>query len=181
MVNVRVMIHQLPTTAYCVECEAFLCEFCSSAHKRMKSYKEHNVLPLSKITVSSALQSSTSTCDKHAQEDIKIYCSTCQQLICQSCVIEEHGSHKFQHIGETRQDYEGNVTKLIATVNDKLGVYTSDLERIKTIEELLQSNLDCIRKQLNENFDAYIVALESHRAALLAEVDDKCQADSKKV
>ena len=96
-------------------------------------------------------------------------------------MIEEHGSHKFQHIGETRQEYEGNVIKLIATVKDKLGVYTSDLERIKTIEELLQSNSDCIRKQLNENFDAYMVALESRRAALLAEIDDECQADGKKV
>ena len=162
-----------PSVAYCVECEAFLCEFCSSAHKRMKLCKEHTVLPLDKITVSSALQSSTSTCDKHAQEDIKIFCSNCQRLICQSCVIEEHGNHKFQHIGKTRQEYEGNVTKLITTVNDKLGVYESDLERIKTIEELLQSNSDCIKKQLNENFDAYIAALESRRAVLLAEVDDE--------
>ena len=163
-----------PSVAYCVECEAFLCEFCSSAHKRMKSYKEHNVLPLSKIT-SDTLKPSVKPvkCSKHPGEDIKLYCKTCQQLICRDCTLVEHHSHSFHFANEARQSFETKLVRLVDKSKKKLGVYEKELREVQHAEQFLLREPDKIKKQITAAFNVYISALQSRREALLAQVDSE--------
>ena len=136
-----------PSVAYCVECEAFLCEFCSSAHKRMKSYKEHNVLPLSKIH-SDVLKPSTKPvkCSKHPEEDSNLYCKTCQQLICRDCTLVEHRSHDFHFANEARQGFEAELVKLVRENKKKLVVYGKELQEVQKAEKFLHSESDSVKK-----------------------------------
>ena len=171
-----------PSVAYCVECEAFLCEFCSSAHKRMKSYKEHNVLPFDKISSNVLkLSAKQTSCNNHPGEDIKLYCKTCQQLICRDCALVDHRSHNFHFASQERQGFEKTLEKVVSKSRAKLEVYQKELQKVNKIEKYLQNAPDDIKKQITATFDTYLSALQSRREALLAQVDGEYQADSKKV
>ena len=39
--------HDIPPVSFCEECEEYLDDYCSGAHKRMKLFSDHNVVALS--------------------------------------------------------------------------------------------------------------------------------------
>jgi len=83
--------------SYCFECEAYLCESCTSAHQTLKVTKTHQVTPINEMRSRSSFQlvnsSSQGYCETHTKKEIELYCNDCKLPICSLC-IEEHPSHK---------------------------------------------------------------------------------------
>ena len=117
----------------------------------MKLCKEHNVFPLNKIT-SDVLEPSTKpvSCVKHPSEDIKLYCKTCQQLICRDCTLVEHRSHDYHFTNQERQCFEEALEKVVTLSQEKVEAYKKELQRIKKVEVFIQSapGMISIKKQI---------------------------------
>ncbi|XP_078345274.1 tripartite motif-containing protein 2-like [Oculina patagonica] len=45
------------------------------------------------------------SCEKHDGEIFKLFCQTCQQLICRDCTIIDHRNHKYNFIKKVKSEY----------------------------------------------------------------------------
>jgi len=85
-------------TTYCVDCEAYLCDHCTTSHRNFKMSKNHHVSPIQESengsqTLSITKSTSPNFCHVHQDEEVKLYCDECKIPICSLCV-EQHPSHK---------------------------------------------------------------------------------------
>ena len=79
----------------CLDCNAFLCARCFDNHKYSKDSQTHNMMPFNESQSKNdniAINSEFALCQEH-QLELKFYCETCDQLVCQNCVTTGHFNH----------------------------------------------------------------------------------------
>ena len=92
---------------YCKQCAKSLCQQC--LHQHNKWIKDHQTLGLEEV-VDAAYQlprakpEVPSNCADHS-EPVKIFCETCEELICHLCTVKKHRDHDYDVItdGYTEQ------------------------------------------------------------------------------
>ena len=90
-------LEKIPTaTKYCVDCNQKLCDQCSRPHRRWKG-GAHQVKPLGVEVEQELIQLRGSSCDKHKDKQVELYCHDCKENICLTCSA---GSHKNHYSGE---------------------------------------------------------------------------------
>ena len=76
--------------AYCNTC-SHICNECLSAHKRCKTFRSHEIISCDE---QSKFQSKkTYYCTVHPEEGLKLYCDSCQTLVCVHCFVSAHNGH----------------------------------------------------------------------------------------
>ena len=77
-------------SSYCFECWIFYCEECVTAHKKMRSSKNHRALALKEFNDKDYedVLMRPAFCDKqpHQNEELKYYCKNCKTAVCQKPV-----------------------------------------------------------------------------------------------
>ena len=92
-------------SAWCQDCQEWLCEDCVKAHHRVKVTKDHVIRPKEEVDLpdgGGAPQTETHRggeikqffCKIHKQEPLKLYCETCDKLTCRDCQLLEHKEHR---------------------------------------------------------------------------------------
>jgi len=100
---------KIPTaTMYCVDCNQKLCEQCSRPHRRMKG-GAHQVKPLGAEVEQELIQLRGSSCDKHKDEQVKLYCSDCNENICLMCSAVKHRNHNSVEIPEACENFRPRI------------------------------------------------------------------------
>jgi len=95
----------IPTaTTYCVDCNQKLCDQCSRPHRRMKG-GAHQVKPLGVEVEQELIQLRASSCDKHKDEQVKLYCIDCNENICLTCSAVKHRNHNSGEIAEVANNF----------------------------------------------------------------------------
>jgi len=83
----------------CLACDQLMCGECTSAHKRQKKTKSHEVIDLKEALTQSEPSSDDGgisnlrTCPKHSEQPLAWFCSLCHALVCEECVSESHVNH----------------------------------------------------------------------------------------
>ncbi|EDO41265.1 predicted protein, partial [Nematostella vectensis] len=79
----------------CEECYQLMCEACIASHRRIRVTKHQHIESMEEIRNKGTLRSSVPQfCHIHEGERIKLFCDTCDELICQECTIDNHREHK---------------------------------------------------------------------------------------
>ena len=171
-----------PATTYCPTCSKFLCEFCSKAHKRQVDYRDHKTVSLGDLDAETIKGfERPRRCSHHSGELLKLYCKTCNKLICRDCTLVDHHNHKFGFLKDVRSGIQKQVeasVKMVATKRKELEAY---LEFMKSIEKARKDHSTCLEKKINDAFDSYIAKLESHRKQLLEKEAKSQDADLKQI
>uniref|UniRef100_A0A8C4PIV2 E3 ubiquitin-protein ligase TRIM33 n=1 Tax=Equus asinus asinus TaxID=83772 RepID=A0A8C4PIV2_EQUAS len=129
---------------FCVECGEWLCKTCIEAHQRVKFTKDH--LIRKKEDVSGKIEVSVGTsgqrpvfCPVHKQEQLKLFCETCDRLTCRDCQLLEHKEHRYQFLEEAFQNQKGAIENLLAKLLEKKNYVhfaaTQVQNRIKEVNE----------------------------------------------
>ena len=76
----------------CVTCELFMCESCLQSHNGYVGFKDHEVLRIEELSKpeNRKKMKRKSYCKKHSSKKLKLYCETCDELICTYCMSFEH-------------------------------------------------------------------------------------------
>jgi len=112
-------------TSYCLDCQDYLCEFCSKVHKTMKMSKDHQLIPIEEIKDENQIKSITKSnpqiyCQTHQQEEIKLFCEDCKLTICSLCV-PQHSSHKISTLSSITI---GNEKQLLTNLIKKVSFFS---------------------------------------------------------
>src|SRR6218665_3176009 len=127
---------EIPIAAMrCLECQAYYCESCVNVHRFQKLQKLHQVIkiggdkelglkrPLANILL----------CDNHSHKPLDYYCFGCKKIVCVSCFVEDHASHKCKDVttadGKFRQMIEKEAYKMSTSINEMLLMRDNNVKR----------------------------------------------------
>ena len=169
--------------AHCAQCCSYLCEYCSGAHKRMKHYRDHDVTALQDLDlVTFPPKHHPQHCLQHPNELLKLYCKSCNVLVCCNCIVATHQGHTFASVNkETRNKVEQILKDMSHNAQTTLAEFSRNLKYVNEVEKVTTAHTIKLKAEINEVFDRHVTALEQHRAKLLEEADSKCNTCLKEV
>ena len=158
--------------AFCRHCMEFICSECVKSHGRLKVFKSHKITSMEqfcmlvggsrKIPVPEApLQ-----CKVH-DEVVKLYCYTCNQLICRDCVIDDHADHDREFVKKAAprcHEILRESTTPLKQATAKITAATADVQA--TMKEVTE-NLTSVSKTIQQSMDEMIAILQQRKQQLL--------------
>ena len=180
-------------TSYCKQCVIGFCESCLGHHNKLRAHAAHQIMDMKDVvTTASQLlpvkEEAIMNCTNH-NEPLKVFCETCQELICQSCTIRRHKDHNYDVVSDTfpkhRQDIEMAleivVMKMLA-LQDALTAITRREEevtkqrddRIKEIRLQVQGIVELVT-QTGEQLEGEVTRVAKGKLQLLGEQKEEVE------
>ncbi|KAL9976175.1 hypothetical protein ACROYT_G013441 [Oculina patagonica] len=151
----------------CTNCSVFMCEFCVTAHKRINTFKGHQILSLDEVkALGSQALIEPAFCEKHGGETLKLFCKTCQKTICRDCTIVDHREHKYDFIADVAEKERNAVRAVLKETKAKERAVGEGLKAVQMMKGSVQRKVSEVSKQVDSFFDEQIKALEYYRANL---------------
>ncbi|KAK3102602.1 hypothetical protein FSP39_012545 [Pinctada imbricata] len=165
-------------TSFCTDCKEWLCDQCVAAHKRVKLTKDHTIQTKEEAQNSverneEPTPEKLAHCTIHKNEELKLFCETCDKLTCRDCQLLEHKDHKYQFLTEAivqqreqlqmavlklkqkRQNYQ-QADKILASKNLELRTKLNDV--CESVREVCSA----VCKEINSHADTLVNYLEKY-------------------
>ena len=161
--------------AYCQECEEYLCEWCKTAHEKLKLTRSHKLLsgelmpPKRSARKKAVLNTVLCSCMKN---EVSVYCKEHDSLVCVNCGALHHRRCHTSDIGDISKDFDVDSTEeTIANWNELNETITSLHERRETdLSNLSLEAKDC-RDRAKQFREELSIKLESMEAKTLSKID----------
>ena len=171
-------------SSYCRQCNSFICVTCAKIHCEWEELKAHEVVSIEKVEGDIIRLVSpkkvTPRCPKH-DENLKLYCDTCGELICHNCTVQIHKDHNYCVISDTFESYKeeilaslGPVEKQLETTNKALTNLDSRCLEIEEQRVNMEANIQTKIQELRK-------ALDDCEARLVAQLEGQTQQKLKNV
>jgi len=151
-------------TMYCVDCSEYLCEKCSRPHRRtsMKG-GAHQVRPLGAEVEQELIQLRGSSCDKHPDKQVELYCYDCNENICVLCFAVKHRQHESAEIPEVAKTFSQQITSdaqqvwsLINNVQEKAQEKAEKRNEFLKQADKVKSEIKVTGNQIKEIVDCQV-------------------------
>ena len=120
-------------------------------------------------------------CREHSEKKVKLFCLTCQLLICKDCALVKHKEHHYNFIDTVADNERKDLTAVLdslevnlKTVTNKMVVATEERKRLHA-----QSELDV--SKLRDSVEQAITRLTARKEALEADIQKNFQATVKPI
>ena len=168
------------SVARCVTCEKFLCRECLTGHNSYRGHNGHSVLTMEELSKPENRKKIKDKmyCNEHPGKKLKVYCETCDRLICKDCMDFKHvkPSHSCFLVKDVANNYKELLDSNNRVMKDALtegNVFiqqlTHETERIDHEAENIKSQIaqkkEFVAKQVNE-------MLEKKAETLMKRVDE---------
>ncbi|KAK3726934.1 hypothetical protein QZH41_014787 [Actinostola sp. cb2023] len=158
----------------CFDCDTFVCDYCIAAHQRLSALKDHQVKTFEEIKITGipAAMEKNLSCGKHKGEMQKLFCKTCEELICRDCTIIDHKDHDICFIVDIAQEHKEILTMEIKTASATKGKVEVSLKSVQVMKKRSKENLVNTEKRIDDVINKQIQALEQKRINLKQESRD---------
>ena len=168
--------------ARCLSCSEYLCESCYGIHRRLKATRDHNMITLEKIKNSDKKLGVQSIqrkqyCEEHDDEVLKLFCKTCNKVICRDCALVKHREHDYSFIREVHRETRNQLELLLKKVEEKESEFQGHKKHVEGLQRSNEDTLNSCLKDVNEMCDKLIEVIESRRAYLVAKLHSKHEAE----
>ena len=139
---------------YCENCRGHVCQTCIDNHKLMRQMMKHNILKLTELR---GRVLGKSRCHLHTDQDLTVYCVTCQIAVCHTCcALTTHEGHEridlkvalakakreLRVLAERGREQQEPLIELLssidAIINDLNGLCTVREDEIQTLFDELE-------------------------------------------
>ncbi|XP_052101131.1 uncharacterized protein LOC127735077 [Mytilus californianus] len=95
----------------CLDCGILMCNHCKEkVHSKFKNAQDHKIIDIRDIGLhSTELDFKNIKCKEHDEQNCCLFCKTCDNLVCPTCVSKVHKKHD---IIEIREEYDIKIGKL---------------------------------------------------------------------
>ena len=140
------------SVARCVTCEKFLCRECLTIHNSYRGHNGHSVLTMEELSKPENRKKIKNKmyCNEHSGKKLKVYCKTCDQLICKDCMDFKHV--KQGHSCVLVKDVASNYKEILASNNkameDALTEGNLFLQQLTLATQRLEHQAENTRSQI---------------------------------
>ena len=176
--------------AFCRQCARFICQECVNLHKRIATFKSHEVASLDDLKHGRAQpipvkEPPTKKCLDH-EEPLTRYCYDCDGLICLGCTAKDHREHNFEFTKKAAPDEKGKLLVEIKPLKDLQVKLTNAVEHVQTtkleVETQKDSTVDIIKtsfKEMRDILDKREKELVEEAGSIVQEKVDKLSVQEK--
>ncbi|KAG7199886.1 hypothetical protein KM043_014332 [Ampulex compressa] len=161
--------------ARCSDCANFLCPNCNTAHQFMRCFESHKVVAFEDLKRSNETIPIHKPifCEFHPAENMKFYCYTCEEPICNECLLIEHKApeHQYERLADAEPRQKEELLNLMSESKARI----TDCDHVSTELENalseLQAQHDQAKDLIVETFQSYKAVLEKCRDNALDELE----------
>ena len=144
---------QSDATGYCKQCTKFLCTKCLGVHNEWAPCIDHIVINLDEVArtafqLLSINPEVTMKCSSHDQP-LKIYCETCDDLICSDCTVRIHKGHEYDLVNDTYDRHRQTIESSLEPVREQIVVVTEAVTTMTQREEEITHQGETVREEIH--------------------------------
>ena len=104
---------------FCCTC-GFVCQSCVETHQDLDDLKDHQVIDPSTILVPSLKKALF--CANHPTKKAELYCETCDELICENCIVCIHCDHQYDLVPESFSKQDKVIVDSLKPVKEQISM-----------------------------------------------------------
>ena len=172
-------------TSYCRDCGEFICATCSDVHKQWDVFADHEVVPLDQFEKKAkqlySLKKVMLYCSLHKGKKLKIYCETCEELICNNCTIKKHKDHQYDLVSDVFEQQKAEITASLEPVEMQLETINKAIGQIESQSKAVKANMEDVEDEIKKEIEKLYNILELRKAELLSKVNEEGQKKLKRL
>ena len=162
-------------TGYCKQCTKFLCVECLSVHNKWAPCIDHVVISLDEVAhtafqLLSINPEVTMNCSSHDQP-LKIYCETCDDLICSDCTVRIHKGHEYDLVNDTYDEHRQTIESSLEPVREQIVVVTEAVTTLTQREKEITHQGETVKEEIRVMIKQIIDRLLQSERKLTEDVD----------
>ena len=109
----------------------------------------------------------TLQCSKHPDQQLHMYCGTCEELICRDCVIPVHRDHEYDVVANSFPKHKEAIAASVQLAEQQL---TATLERLDSRHEEITEQHCALEEQIKRSIKDMQRVLAERKEELLSQV-----------
>ena len=170
---------------FCRDCGQFICQLCLDMHRKWREFQNHEISSFNEVQETASKMVTPkkviTLCPKHPTEPIKIYCETCDELICRDCTIKTHRDHSYDLIPDAFPKHRDTILASLEPVKTQLARVNKIVRRLNSRSEKLEQQGLEAKGKVDAEIERLHAILEARRRELHSEVDGKVHQASKEL
>ncbi|XP_072340389.1 transcription intermediary factor 1-alpha-like isoform X2 [Scyliorhinus torazame] len=160
-------------SGFCVECLEWLCKTCIEAHQRVKFTKDHTVRQKKDVSPEAVNVSNQRMlfCPIHRQEQLKLFCETCDRLTCRDCQLLEHKEHRYQFLEEAFKNQKVIIDTLTAKLQEKRNYIQHAATQIQNRINEVNENCKKVEQDIKVAVFTLMIEINKKGKALLQQLE----------
>ena len=166
-------------TGYCKDCNKFMCMECIGTHKKWADFANHQVTSLDEVTASVSSTSQLLVPGKQEaplicpipshDEPLKIYCETCDSVICRDCTVRTHKDHEYDLVSASYTKHCQELEHSLNPVKRKIKALKKILSALAKREGEIRERGEGILEEIHEMVEEMINVLRQSERKLSEE------------
>ena len=162
---------------FCRDCGQFICQHCLDTHRKWRELQSHEISSLNEVQETASKMVTpkkvTTLCTKHPTEPIKIYCETCDQLICRDCTVKTHRDHNYDLIPDAFPKHGDAILAYLDPIKTELASVVETIAKLNKRSSRLDRRGIKAKGKVDAEVDKLHAILEACRRDLHSEIDSK--------
>ena len=172
-------------TGYCRDCGKFVCGKCTMAHEFLDELGSHQIVSIADIQADTTSlvppKKKVMYCPRHPENPLKIYCETCQELICIDCTIGLHPreGHQYNLVADVFPKHRDDIVAHLKPVRQHLQTVNKALQSLDARKNEISDQRQAIEAEIHGRIDQLHQVLDQRRAELVGQLDQLTQQNLK--
>ena len=167
--------HYGPAETFCCTCRQFLCTSCHEYHKRHRNLSKHKVIGLdqegAKQLQATIIKPKERYCPYHEEHALRLYCETCNLLVCRDCTTGGHKGHSETELSTVAKTHQSTIEEVLTSARDIVTMLTGAMEGNGKVIEQVEICKRNAHLAINQAFEILQKTLEERKKALLSDLD----------
>ena len=178
--------HKEQANGYCKQCSVLLCQTCVDKHNGWAAFSSYQILGVEDVaTTASKLvplkEQPIMECSSHG-EPMKVYCDTCDKLICQLCTTAKaHRNHEYEPLTDAFPRHKQRIVDSLKQVKKKLATITIAVQAVETQEGGFLEQVGAVKKEIEATVQQLMQLLQKSERQLMRELDQVTDAYVEKI
>ena len=107
-------------------------------------------------------------CKEHPQQELKLFCETCETPVCKECMVEEHSDHAFLPLEDASMQYTEILQGLVGKTRPLISQLNESMKNIEFLLSSIQERAEVVAEEICDSIDTQMRALQEHKRFLLS-------------
>ena len=163
---------------FCRTC-GFVCASCEEHHQYLESFKTHEIINLDTLTgdVTTLVPPLKKTlfCSSHPSKKAKLFCETCDELICRDCTVRVHRDHQYDLVPESFAKQEKVIVDSLKPVGEQIAALERAVESVDTRCAAVVEQKTAVVAEIHNAMAALRQVLEARETELVGQAEQTAQ------
>ncbi len=178
-VNCERCVKEVMAVEYCYNCATFACDFCCQVHERWSGYSSHRIVPVGELRKSledfSLSNGKDVDCSIHHLK-LRLYCETCQELICSDCTVRPHQGHSFDLItDELIVAHKTKIRQSLESLSELVELLEKQASSVRSQRECIDERVANTTEEISSAFGKVQEALDRRKTDLISQVEESAK------